>query len=65
MTSPEHARLNERVLNHWEQEREGQIQSVAAELVREARAVQDALEAFARELTEASHPQERRRFGFL
>lgn len=65
VTSPEHARLNERVLNHWEQEREGQIQSVAAELVREARAVQDALEAFARELTEASHPQERRRFGFL
>lgn len=65
VTSPEHARLNERVLNHWEQEREGQIQSVAADLVREARAVQDALEAFAQELTGARHPQERRRFGFL
>ncbi len=65
VTSPEHARLNERVLNHWEQEREGQIQSVAAELVREARAVQDALEAFAQDLTGARHPQERRRFGFL
>ncbi|GGO35435.1 hypothetical protein [Deinococcus humi] len=65
VTSPDHARLNERVLNHWEQEREGQIQSVAAELVREARAVQDALEAFAQDLTGARHPQERRRFGFL
>jgi hypothetical protein len=65
VTSPDHARLNERVLHHWEQEREGQIQSVAAELVREARAVQDALEAFAQELTGARHPQERRRFGFL
>ncbi|MDV6375964.1 hypothetical protein [Deinococcus arenicola] len=65
VTSPDHARLNERVLNHWEQERDGQVQSIAAELVREARAVQDALEAFAQELTQARHPQERRRFGFL
>ncbi len=65
VTSPDHARLNERVLNHWEQERDGQVQSIAADLVREARAVQDALEAFAQDLTGAKHPQTRRGFGFL
>ncbi|GGM05611.1 hypothetical protein [Deinococcus aerophilus] len=60
VTSPDHARLNERVLNHWEQERETQVQSVTAGLIREARAVQDTLEDFSAQVTQARFPHTRR-----
>ncbi|MFC6659136.1 hypothetical protein [Deinococcus multiflagellatus] len=56
MTSPDHARLNERVLSHWEQERDGQVQGVAAALLREARALQDTLEEFAAQVQAARFP---------
>ncbi|SMB93070.1 hypothetical protein [Deinococcus hopiensis] len=60
VTSPDHARFNERVLGHWEQERETQVGTQTGTLVREARQLQDALEDFARQLREAQHPQPRR-----
>ncbi|UQN06739.1 hypothetical protein [Deinococcus sp. QL22] len=60
VTSPDHARLNERVLNHWEQERETQVQTLSATIVRDARQVQDALEDFSLQLQAAQHPQQRR-----
>ncbi|WP_244944475.1 hypothetical protein [Deinococcus metallilatus] len=63
VTGPDHARLNERVLNHWEQERETQVQTIGAGLVRDARHLQDALEEFARQVQAAQHPQ--RRTGLL
>jgi hypothetical protein len=60
VTSPDHARLNERVLNHWEQERETQVQTLSAGVVRDARQLQDALEDFSLQLQGAQHPQQRR-----
>ncbi|MBZ9712880.1 hypothetical protein [Deinococcus multiflagellatus] len=60
VTSPDHARLNERVLSHWEQERDGQVQGVAAALLREARALQDTLEEFAAQVQAARFPAPRR-----
>lgn len=59
VTSPDHARLNERVLNHWEQERETQVQTISAGLLRDARQLQDALEEFAGQVQIAQHPQRR------
>ncbi|EYB69291.1 hypothetical protein DEIPH_ctg009orf0036 [Deinococcus phoenicis] len=63
VTSPDHARLNERVLNHWEQERDTQVQTLSAGIVRDARQLQDALEEFAGQVQAAQHPQ--RRGGLL
>ena len=60
VTSPDHARFNERVLGHWEQERETQVGAQTGALMREARQLQDALEDFARQMQEAQHPQPRR-----
>ncbi|WP_235610470.1 hypothetical protein [Deinococcus aerius] len=59
VTSPDHARLNERVLNHWEQERDTRVQTLGADLVRDARQLQDALEEFAGQVQSAQHPQKR------
>ncbi|PNY83058.1 hypothetical protein CVO96_13275 [Deinococcus koreensis] len=60
VTSPDHARLNERVLSHWEQEREQGVQTVAANLIREARGVQEALEDFAAQIHAARFPKPQR-----
>ncbi|WP_288432154.1 hypothetical protein [uncultured Deinococcus sp.] len=60
VTSPDHARLNERVLGHWEQERDAQVQNLSAAIVRDARQLQDALEDFAAQVLEARFPKPRR-----
>ncbi len=59
VTSPDHARLNERVLSHWESERDGQVQAVTGALVREARALHETLEEFAAQVQAARFPQRR------
>ncbi|WP_291428387.1 hypothetical protein [Deinococcus sp.] len=60
VTSPDHARLNERVLSHWEQERDTQVQSVSARLLAEAQQVQATLEDFAAQVQDARFPRPRR-----
>ncbi|WP_232337948.1 hypothetical protein [Deinococcus arboris] len=65
VTSPDHARLNERVLSHWEQERDTQVQDVTAALIREARALQETLEEFAAQVQAARFPAPRRGLGRL
>ncbi|UBV43689.1 hypothetical protein LAJ19_05595 [Deinococcus taeanensis] len=59
VTSPDHARLNERVLGHWEQERDQQVQAVTGALVREARALHETLEEFAAQVQAARFPVRR------
>ncbi|MCD0159552.1 hypothetical protein IHN57_20080, partial [Deinococcus sp. 6GRE01] len=60
VTSPDHARLNERVLNHWEQERDSQVQGISARLLAEAQGLQATLEEFAAQVQAARFPRPRR-----
>ncbi|GAA0519449.1 hypothetical protein [Deinococcus depolymerans] len=60
VTSPDHARLNERVLHHWEQERDAQVQAISARLRGEAQELQAILEDFAAQVQAARFPRPRR-----
>lgn len=60
VTSPDHARLNERVLHHWEQERDSQVQAISSRLLAEAQHLQATLEDFAGQVQAARFPPPRR-----
>ncbi|ADV66766.1 hypothetical protein [Deinococcus maricopensis] len=60
VTSPDHARLNERVLSHWEQERDAHVQTLGGRIVQDAQHLQASLEAFAEQVLQARHPKPRR-----
>lgn len=60
VVGPDHARLNERVLGHWEQERDAQVRAVSTELIQQARQLQEALEDYAERVLEARYPRGRR-----
>lgn len=60
VTSPDHARLNERVLTHWEQERDSQVGTLTATITRDAQNLQTTLEEYAREVLDARYPRPRR-----
>lgn len=58
--SGDHARLNERVLGHWEQERDSQIRTLGSGIVQEARRMQESLEDYAEQVLEARYPRTRK-----
>ena len=60
VTSPDHARLNERVLNHWEQERDAQVGTLSSALARDAEALRRSLEDYSAQVLEARYPKARR-----
>ncbi len=60
VTSPDHAHLNERVLGHWEQERDTQVGQLSSAIMREAGQLQQTLEAYAGQLLEAQYPRPKR-----
>jgi hypothetical protein len=60
ISSPRHAKLNERVLGWWEQERDSQISELSGAIVREAKEVQVLLESLALDVQRARFPVRRR-----
>ena len=60
VTSPDHARLNERVLTHWEQERDSQVSGLSSALSRDAQTLWRTLEEYAAQVLEARYPKPRR-----
>ncbi len=65
ISSPRHAKLNERVLGWWEQERDSQISELSGAIVREAKEVQALLESLALDVQRARFPVRRRLGGLL
>ena len=65
ISSPRHAKLNERVLDWWEQERDSQISELSSAAVKGARALQKQLETLAQDVQQARFPQARRWFSGL
>ena len=65
VVSPKNARLNERVLNWWEQERDNQVSELSGAIVAQARELQTALETLAQDVQRARFPKVRRRFAGL
>ncbi|WP_420593749.1 hypothetical protein [Deinococcus sp.] len=63
--SPRHAKLNERVLNWWEQERDSQIGELGNAIVAQAQELQKRLETLAQDVQRARFPKVRRRFAGL
>ena len=65
ISSPRHAKLNERVLGWWEQERDSQITELSSAAVTGARALQHQLETLAQDVQQSRFPQARRWFSGL
>ncbi|WP_225429855.1 hypothetical protein [Deinococcus detaillensis] len=60
ISSPKHAKLNERVLNWWEKERDTQISELSSAIVSEAQGLQKALETLAQDVQRSRFPKTRR-----
>ena len=60
ISSPKHAKLNERVMNWWEKERDSQISELGSAIVGEASELQKRLESLAQDVQQARFPKVRR-----